>query len=97
MIKLKRNKTRMFSIKRKNKDFLKFNSLSEKTRYRIIVLFIYILFIIIILKLINLQIFQHINKDEYVKHIVYKETEEIQQRGFIFRIIFSGIFFFIEI
>ena len=84
MIKLKRNKTRMFSIKRKNKNFLNSNSLSEKTRYKIIVLFIYILFIIIILKLINLQIFQHLNKDEYVKHIVYKETDEIQQRGFIF-------------
>ena len=84
MIKLKRKKIRMFSIKRKNKDFLNSNSLSEKTRYNIIVFFIYIFFIIIILKLINLQIFQHLNKDEYVKHIVYKETEEIQQRGFIF-------------
>ena len=80
MIKLKQKKT---NIKEKIKDFLNSNFWSKQTRYRIIVWSIYILFIIVILKLINLQIFQHLNKDKYVQKVVYKETEEIQQRGFI--------------
>lgn len=85
MIKLKQNRTKSFSIKEKFKDFLNSNFLSKKTRCRIIVVFfIYIPFIIIIIKLIDLQIFQHLNKDEYVQKVVYKETEEVQQRGVIF-------------
>ena len=80
MIKLKQKKT---NIKEKIKDFLNSNFWSKQTRYRIIVWSIYILFIIVILKLINLQIFQHLDKDKYVQKVVYKETEEIQQRGFI--------------
>lgn len=80
MIKLKQKKT---NTKEKIKDFLNSNFWSKQTRYRIIVWSIYILFIIVILKLINLQIFQHLDKDKYVQKVVYKETEEIQQRGFI--------------
>ncbi|MBR3628246.1 MAG: penicillin-binding protein 2 [Elusimicrobia bacterium] len=36
------------------------------------------------LKLINLQIFQHSKKELFLQNTVYKESEEQQQRGFIF-------------
>jgi len=84
MIKIKLNKTNSFSIKEKIKNFLNSNFWSKKTRFTIIIVLIYILFVVIIFKLIDLQIFQHTNKDKYVQNVVYKETEEEQQRGFIF-------------
>ena len=85
MIKIKRNKKKssFFSLAT-IKKFLNTNFLSAETRQKFIVGLLFILFTLIIIKLINLQIFQHSNKDQFIQSTVYKESEELQQRGFIF-------------
>ena len=85
MIKTKKNKNKIpfFSID-KIKIFLNSNFLSSSARKNIILIFISIFFVLIILKLINLQIFQHSNKEIFLQNTIYKESEELQQRGFIF-------------
>ncbi len=85
MIKIKRNKKKspFFSFATLKK-FLNTNFFSATTRQKIVVGILSILFTLIIIKLINLQIFQHSNKDQFIQSTVYKESEELQQRGFIF-------------
>ena len=57
------------------------NFFSYSTRQKIIVVFIYFFIFLIVAKLINLQIFQHSNKDKFVNDFAYKKIEELQQRG----------------
>ena len=85
MIKIKRNKKKssFFSFTTLKK-FLNTNFFSATTRQKIVVGMLFVLFTLIIIKLINLQIFQHSNKDQFIQSTVYKESEELQQRGFIF-------------
>lgn len=59
------------------------NPFSSQTRQLIIVVFIYLLFIAIILKLAHLQIIQYSEKYETVHNTVYKEKIEEQKRGSI--------------
>ena len=65
------------------KKILNTNFLSSYARKNIILAFITIFFFLIVLKLINLQIFQHSNKEMFLQSTIYKESEELQQRGFI--------------
>lgn len=81
--KKKKNKKPPFFSLDTVKNFLDTNFLSSSTRKNIILAFISIFFILIILKLINLQIFQHSNKEMFLQSTIYKESEELQQRGFI--------------
>lgn len=85
MIKIKQNKKKShFFSSTTLKKFLNTNFFSAATRQIIIVGALFLLFTLIVLKLINLQIFQHSNKDQFIQSTVYKENEELQQRGFIF-------------
>ncbi len=85
MIKIKQNKKKShFFSSTTLKKFLNTNFFSAATRQIIIVGALFLLFTLIVLKLINLQIFQHSNKDQFIHSTVYKENEELQQRGFIF-------------
>lgn len=83
MIKIKKNKRKpsFFTILKK---ILNSNFFSSATRQKIIVSILFVLFTLIIIKLINLQVFQHSDQDQFVNSIAYKESEELQQRGFIF-------------
>ena len=85
MIKQKNNKKKIpfFSIDT-IKKILNTNFLSSIARKNLILVLISIFFLLIVLKLINLQIFQHANKETFLQNTIYKESEEIQQRGFIF-------------
>ncbi len=85
MIKIKQSKkkNRFFSSDTLKK-FLNTNFFSAATRQKIIIGFLFLFFVLIIAKLINLQIFQHSNKEQFIQSTVYKESEEQQQRGFIF-------------
>ncbi len=85
MIKIKSRKNKssffLFNI---IKTLLNTNPFSAETRQKIFVIILFILFALIIIKLVNLQIIQHSSKDQFVQSMVYKESEELQQRGFIF-------------
>ena len=76
-IKKKNDKSSFFSINTLKK-FINSNFFSYKTRQKIIVGILFILFFLIIIKLINLQIFQHSDKDQFVQRLVYKESDELQ-------------------
>ena len=85
MIKIKKNKNKpsFFSLA-KLKKILNTNPGSSSTRQKIIICGLFIFFTLIIIKLINLQVFQHSDQDQFVNSMAYKESEELQQRGFIF-------------
>ncbi|MCR4662987.1 MAG: penicillin-binding protein 2 [Endomicrobiaceae bacterium] len=85
MIKLNKNKKKppFFSLAT-IKNLLNTNFLSSAARKTLILVGLSIFFILIASKLINLHIFQHSKKELFLQNTVYKETEEIQQRGFIF-------------
>ena len=85
MIKIKSRKNKSsFFVFNIIKTLLNTNPFSAETRQKIFVVILFILFALIIIKLVNLQIIQHSSKDQFVQSMVYKESEELQQRGFIF-------------
>ena len=89
MIKLKKNKNKnkkkisFFSLDT-IKKILDTNFLSSSARKNLILAGTTVFFLLIGLKLVNLHIFQHSNKELFLQNTVYKESEEVQQRGFIF-------------
>lgn len=84
MIKIKKSKQKssFFSFATLKK-ILNTNLFSSATRQKIIIGGLFVFFTLIIIKLINLQVFQHSNQDQFVNSMAYKESEELQQRGFI--------------
>ncbi len=85
MIKIKKSKQKppFFSFATLKK-YLNANPFSSSARQKIIIGFLFFFFALIIIKLINLQVFQHSDQDQFVNSMAYKESEELQQRGFIF-------------
>ena len=79
MIKIKKNKNKpsFFSLA-KLKKILNTNPGSSSTRQKIIICGLFIFFTLIIIKLINLQVFQHSDQDQFVNSMAYKESEELQ-------------------
>lgn len=84
MIKIKKKNSKPFFFSLAAfKNFLNKSYFSYTTRQKIIVVSLFILFFLLVIKLVNLQVFQHSNKEQFIQNRAYKESEETQERGAI--------------
>ncbi len=85
MIKIKKTKSKSsFLSLNWLKKKLNSNPLSYNAWRNIFIGLIILFFGLIVFKLINLQIFQHDDKDRFIQNRIYKESEEVQKRGIIY-------------